>query len=150
MGDLFIVDSENSRIVKLNGFSQIERTFGGLGAGRGRLEKPTRVEIGPNDNVYVVDGKRVVVFDGFGNYLRDLIEEAFSGNILLAGDELGVVVLSGDSMYVFDEENRLWASLSLTTLMNGEHKGIRAMALSRGTLYLLASDGLVTVPNPRH
>ena len=36
LGDLFICDSENSRIVKVNRFTQVERTFGGFSAGNYR------------------------------------------------------------------------------------------------------------------
>ncbi len=71
-GDLFICDTDNSRIIKVNRLNGVTVPFGGFGAGQGRLLHPLRAQVGPKDNVYVLDAPRVVVFDNFGNYLQDL------------------------------------------------------------------------------
>ena len=55
-GGLFISDTENSRIVKVDQTNTVERTFGDFGAGKGRLTMPRMVGLGPKDEVYVLDG----------------------------------------------------------------------------------------------
>ena len=40
LGDLFVCDGENARVVKINRFTKVERAFGGFDAGKGRLLRP--------------------------------------------------------------------------------------------------------------
>ena len=75
-GDLFLCDGENVRILKVNQADQVDRSFGGPGAGKGALSAPTMVEVGPGDFVYVLDEERIVVFDSFGNYVREIGAES--------------------------------------------------------------------------
>ncbi|MER3525311.1 MAG: hypothetical protein C4326_15025 [Ignavibacteria bacterium] len=146
LGDLFICDTENSRVVKVSGLSKVERTFGGFGAGKGRLQKPNQLDIGPNDNVYVQDGRRIVVFDNFGNYVQ-AIEGLFEQDPLVYADEKGLVALDGKRFYMFDENVMPVATVELdTTLVRGTP---RAFALGRGVAFVLTADGITCIPDPR-
>ena len=147
LGDLFICDSENLRILKVNGFSKIEKIFGGFDAGKGRLKKPGQIEIGPSDKVYVQDGNDVIVFDNFGNYIRMLGEGIFSGQIQIYADETGLTVLCDGKLFLFDSDERLIQTAELTLPGN---EMPRAFALSRGTVYFLTSTGLMTTTDPRN
>lgn len=71
-GDLLIVDGENRRIIKINSFGAVERAFGDMAAGEGRLVDPSKIEVDEDDNIYVLDGKRIIQFDPFGSYVRDI------------------------------------------------------------------------------
>jgi len=71
-GDLLIVDGENRRIIKINSFGMVERAFGDMNAGEGRLMDPSKIEVDEDDNIYVLDGRRVLQFDPFGSYVRDI------------------------------------------------------------------------------
>jgi len=98
-GALFIVDGENTRIVKVNTTNSFDRTFGGITSGWGRLVKPVRVRVSDDDIVYVQDGNAIVAFDLFGNYIRKVGEGLFTslrsiavdGSLLYALDSCGVV-----------------------------------------------------------
>ncbi len=149
LGDLFICDSENSRILKITGLSKVERTFGGFDAGKGRLRKPTQLEVGPDDNVYVQDGNRVVVFDSFGNFILNLGEGLFSTDVMIFADDAGIVVFEGTKLFFFDRGNRFVFEVPLATLLTEATPEIRAFVISRGTLYLLTTHGIVTAPDPR-
>ena len=72
LGDLFLCDGENNRVAKVGSSNQVDLTFGGYGAGSGRLTQPVQIDCGPNDDVYVLDPPRIVVFDTFGNYIAEL------------------------------------------------------------------------------
>ena len=106
MGDLYICDGENSRILKVNGLNMVEKEFGGFGGGKGRLQKPTGVEIGPKDFLYILDGGRVVVFDSFGNYVRELCEGLFRNPVSVFADDNSIAVLDDDTLYCFDRNER--------------------------------------------
>ncbi len=147
LGDLFICDSENSRILKVVGLSKVERSFGGFDAGKGRLKKPNQIEIGPNDNVYVQDERRIVEFDNFGNFIREFSEEMFHGAPLLYADENGLGIVSENLLYAFDKDDRLQKTVALDPLL--QEKKVRSLVFSRDTMYLLTDAGIITAPDPR-
>jgi hypothetical protein len=147
LGDLFICDSENGRILKVVGFSRIEKTFGGFDAGRGRLKKPGQIEIGPNDNVYVQDDARVVEFDNFGNFIREFGEEMFQGKPVLYADENGLGIVGKHLLQTFDKDDRPQKTVALDSLLR--EKEVRSFAFHRGTMYVLTDGGIITAPDPR-
>ncbi len=67
MGDLFILDSENSRILKFDLFGSFIQNFGGFDAGIFSLRKPKKIALSANDFVLVLDDSSVIAFDLFGN-----------------------------------------------------------------------------------
>lgn len=69
--ELFIVDDENHRIIKINSFGEPEDYFGDFDWGQGRLQRPLQIEIGAQERIYVSDesANRIVAYDYFGNYL---------------------------------------------------------------------------------
>lgn len=148
LGDLFICDSENTRIVKVNRFSKVERVFGGFDAGKGRLQKPTQVEIGPHDDVYVLDGNRIVVFDTFGNFLHHLGDGIFTSPHCVSADSDCIVVLDSTTVYCFDEADRLASSILLRSLPLSPRTQVQTLALGQTALYLLTSEGLHIAPRP--
>jgi hypothetical protein len=149
LGDLFICDGENSRIVKVNAFSRVERTFGGFGAGKGRLSNPTGLELGPNDNVYVLDGIRVAVFDNFGNYTGDLLEGVLKHPAAIFADQQSVAVLDGGILYCLDAQNRVACTIPLKRMPGLDQTDIRSFRFSQGELYVLTRTGVQHFPDPR-
>ena len=148
LGDLYICDSENSRIVIVDRLTKVERTFGGFDAGLGRLYSPEGLEIGPRDHVYVLDGDRIVVFDSFGNFLHELAKDVFKEPVSLFADNEGIVVLDDDALYCFDQDERPMWTIP-TDSIEGTADGIRSIAFSANQMYLLTTDGLITKPDPR-
>lgn len=89
LGDLYILDSKNKNVVKLNGFSKVERIFGGFEAGDLFLNNPTKIRVAVNQRVYILDESNLKVFDQFGNSLKiiplnglRIIDLAFQGEHL--------------------------------------------------------------------
>jgi len=145
MGELYICDSENGRVVKVDRFNRVERAFGGFGAGKGRLNAPTRIEIGPKDAVYVLDGTRIAVFDAFGNYLRDVLPGLLNGPAALYGDPERLVVVKTDTVYCFDAEERPAGMIPLGARAPAA-QSVRAIAVQGTTLWVLAAGGLFELP----
>lgn len=71
-GDLLVVDGENRRIVNINSTGRVERSFGALNDGAGRLLDPSQIETDDDDNIYVLDGERLLQFDPFGTFVRNI------------------------------------------------------------------------------
>ena len=66
-GDIFILDSENSRIVKFDIFGNFIQNFGGYNYGDYALEKPLQLAVSPHNNIFVIDGDQILIFDQYGN-----------------------------------------------------------------------------------
>lgn len=76
-GEIFLVEQEYNRILKINSFGVPELSFGDHGWGEGYLEAPARIALSSNDLVAVTDPptKRVVILDYFGNYLGTMAHD---------------------------------------------------------------------------
>jgi len=149
LGDLFLCDTENVRVLKVNRFTHVERVFGGFGGGEGRLQEPSQLEVGPNDHVYVLDGERVLVFDTFGNYLSELGMGLFDSPQSLFADERGVVVLSDGTLFCFDSAERFFLRVGIEEILDPAGEELRAVSMGGGHLYLLMSDGVHVLNDPR-
>jgi DNA-binding beta-propeller fold protein YncE len=149
LGELFICDGENNRVIKVNEFSKVERSFGGFDAGEGRLNSPQRIEIGPRDNVFVLDRSRIVVFDLFGNFLYTFGEGLFQKPSVIYADQQGLLVIDGNLLYSFDENGRGGRATEIATFVDGAFSGedVLAMAFAGNALYFLTTSGVMTLPD---
>ena len=66
-GDIFILDSENSRIVKFDIFGNFLQNFGGYDYGNYALQKPIQLAVSMQNNIFVIDGNQIIIFDQYGN-----------------------------------------------------------------------------------
>jgi DNA-binding beta-propeller fold protein YncE len=145
LGDLFVCDGENQRLIRIGRDGTTIRSMGDYTAGKGRLVAPTRVDVGAHDRVYVVDGGRVVVLDLFGNYLHDLPLGA--APVAFWADDEGVLAADARRLYAFDAEERPCAVVDLEPWLG--RRPLLAVAAGRGNLYLLVDGVLLIKPDPR-
>ena len=148
-GALYVCDGENVRIVKFGPQSVYERAFGGLDAGPGRLHAPVQIETGPRDRIYVLDDRRILIYDAFGNYLGRLGEAVLRGPSTIFSDDAGMVVVDGDSTFVFNEEDMLAAAIPSSQLAGLTNETVRSIVAGAGRMYALTRDGVWITPDPR-
>jgi DNA-binding beta-propeller fold protein YncE len=147
LGELFICDGENVRVLKVNSASKVERSIGDYRAGKGRLRQPTQIEIGPRDQILVLDGSRVVIFDTFGTYLGDLLEGVLRSPTVIFADERSAAVLEGATLFCLDEHFRPLITIAVDSLVG--HSTVRGVSFAGTAMYLLTGDGVKAVPDPR-
>jgi DNA-binding beta-propeller fold protein YncE len=147
LGDLFVVDGENQRIVKIGGLSRVELTFGGFDAGRGKLNQPSRIAIGPSDRIYVLDEARILVYDIFGNFLTSLYEGMWKSPTALYADPERVLVVDDSKIFWFGSDEQLIGQLPLGG-EPGSVASVRAIAHHKGKLILLDDHALVVLDDP--
>jgi hypothetical protein len=150
LGDLFICDSENARILKVTRSTQVDRSFGGYDAGKGRLFSPSQLEIGAKDILYVLDGKRIVVYDTFGNYMREFGSGIFNRPSCIFADRDRIIVLDGDILYHFDADERPAPPVSVPELTDGRLTGgdVSSLVFSGSVLYLMTAHGVFLLKLP--
>lgn len=138
-GALYVVDGENTRVVKIGESNSIELTFGGMDGGKGRLSMPGRLRISPDDIAYVRDGGRILVYDIYGNYIR-IVPFADSSRFrtftvyessLFILDSLGVRGITG--------------GVDTTIAVDGFEHAID-IAVSNNNMYFLTPTGIIVQP----
>ncbi len=88
LGDMYILDSENKRIIKFNSFGQFVQNFGGFDAGAFALINPKKLAVSPSNDIYVLDDYRLVIFDQYGNGVRIINLDKDFINLNIVGNEL--------------------------------------------------------------
>lgn len=136
LGELFLIDGENIRIVKVVDNNTFDRAFGGQGSGKGRLQNPSRVRVSITDQVYVQDGNTLKLFDVFGNYIRTIGEGMFSSLRTFTLDRKNVYVLDSCTLRVFDEHGSMEDSTAVTPPLT-EGCDINDIAVQGSTVYFL-------------
>ena len=141
MGDLFILDSENKRIIKSDLFGNFLQNFGGLDAGNFTLNNPTKLAVSNSINTFVLDNSDIIVFDNYGNGLA-IIETELD----LVGLEINFSFLTtnsdGEVYYAnLDNENFELKKINLTAL---DYKPLFVSAiLQKNRLYILTEKEIL-------
>ncbi len=91
-GDIFILDSDNLRILKYDMFGNFVDDIGGIEAGKYTFEEPKSIAISGKGDLFVLDKKKILIFDLFGNGKR-IYDLPFEGeNINIYGN---IVTVNG-------------------------------------------------------
>lgn len=67
IGDLYLLDSDNNRILKINLTGEFQLEIGSNDAGLFTLNNPKSFSIDNEGNLYVLDNNEIKVFDQYGN-----------------------------------------------------------------------------------
>lgn len=140
LGDLYFLDSENKRIMKFDVFGNFITSFGGIDAGKYQLKNPKQLAISSGNNIYIIDGTKIIVFDHFGNGINIIetsleligIRILFDQLIVCTYDEIFLATLkSGDS------------KLTKIELSGNETKNIKSAILFNSKFYVLTSNSIL-------
>ncbi len=138
LGDLFVLDGENLRVIKFNPMNFSERSFGDINAGKGKLQNPIKI-IATTSRVFVGERSRIVVFDYFGNYLGSIgdgVVSQLNGFTLLAN---GILAVSSDTLWWFSLDGAFMKSIPISHLICGERiERIQDIAYSGDRLFILS------------
>ena len=140
LGDLFILDTENKRIIKFDLFGNFIMNFGGFDAGIYALSNPKRFSISNNNFLFVLDGKRIVVFDHYGNGIS-----AFNSEYDLTG-----INIIFNKMTVNTDKRIFYANLNEQFSLNEiileeleENTSIVSSLIFNNKLYVLTPEKII-------
>lgn len=125
IGDLYLSDSENDCLWKLDPqFTFIEK-IGGFESGAGTFNDPQGISIDDEGNLYVTDtgNGRIVVFDLFGNYAKQIGGGELNIPFGVEVGRDGIVYVAntyGDNLAAFDQDGRLLFKFGTTGSRMGE------------------------------
>ncbi|MFC2135422.1 NHL repeat-containing protein [Bacteroidota bacterium] len=109
-GDIYILDSDNQRILKYDLRGELLQEIGNYEAGDFMLTDPKCFAISPDNRLFVADGTLLVIFDQFGMGLNKINLGFEPNNINITFNKLAVTGESrillldfNDSSYLLDE-----------------------------------------------
>jgi DNA-binding beta-propeller fold protein YncE len=105
-GDLYILDSENKRIVKFDLFGNFVLNFGGYDAGIYSLSAPQSIAISNSNSLFVADGKQIVIFDQYGS----------GSGIVRSADDLKNINITNNMLTVCSDSAVYFCNLNLQDL----------------------------------
>jgi hypothetical protein len=117
LGDLFVLDGENLRIVKFTASMRYERSFGDIDDARARLRQPVKILLSPDDRVFVLESDRLLEFDYFGQDLRTIGSGLFRdarGFCFVRG---GMVVVTPETLGWFNERGELLREIRASDIL---------------------------------
>ncbi|MBN1396540.1 MAG: NHL repeat-containing protein [Bacteroidetes bacterium] len=142
LGDLFILDGENLRVLKFNPQNFFISSFGDVEAGKGKLQDPVRLFV-TTSRVLIGERSRIAVFDYFGNYISAVGEGIIAGLAGFALLENGFIAASSDTLLWFSKEGVLQKTVPLSHLITGNNiEGIQDIACVGNQLYILSQKRL--------
>jgi tripartite motif-containing protein 71 len=144
-GDMFLIDGEQMRILKITGGSPAVTEFGGLGALSHPLREPRQIETDSRAYVYVSDSDAglVRVFDVFGTFVRSLGETMQwepTGLGLDAKSQLLVADARSRSIFMFAPDGRPVGTITGAAVPESFWGTPTDCTFHAGTYYILDGD----------
>jgi tripartite motif-containing protein 71 len=145
-GELYISDSENDCIWKLDPqFTSFDK-LGGFESGAGALNDPQGMAVDAQGNLYVADSgnNRIAVFDPFGNYARELSSGELSRPYGVEVGRDGVVYVANtyrDNLVAFDQNGMLLFKFGKTGNGIGEFNKPKDLKIFQGDKIYIADSG---------
>lgn len=145
-GDLFILDSENKRIVKFDLFGNYIQNFGGYDYGKYALNSPVDLAADQNNNIYVVDGKKIVIYDSFGTGMgaMETAEDLISIKIIFNN----MTINSKNNVYYYDLTKGLGQPEKLNVDLTEGAGDIKATLIFNSKLYVLMPKEILVFKRP--
>ncbi len=143
-GELYLLDGENSRILKLDVMGNPQLSFGDFDSGEGVLQEPKRIIIDQYDNILVADPgtQRVMKYDMLGNFLYYYTHQnlKFPSGIITIGDMVLISDLISNKIFVFLNDGSLYKEIGpgLSGGITLQHPVDLAFYIDR--LYILDSE----------
>ncbi|MFA6233179.1 MAG: NHL repeat-containing protein [Bacteroidota bacterium] len=145
---LFILDGENGRVLAVSGFKAVDRVFGDIGSGDGRLQNPVALATDGAKMLYVLESGRVVVFDYFGNFIRQFGRGILSDAKGLAVTADITLVVSPDTLHFFSPAGDHLRSVDrMGMILAGETGQFRDAIYTSPFLLILTTHSCILFPS---
>ncbi len=137
-GELFIVESDGRRILKLTTAQRLEREIGLFSGGAGALSDPRDISITGDGRVFVLDGRRIVEFDTFANYIASISLDSLFVPISISATSNSILVVDPRRIDIYSSGGTKQYEVSASSLIGFERKEeFRDAVATSTTLYIL-------------
>ncbi len=143
-GELFILETDGRRVVKLNPAGQLEREFGSFDAGAGSLAAPHDIAVTQSGKVVVLDAHRAVEFDTYANFLTAVPFDQALAAQSLSVDDRGMIVTDPRRIVRYSFDGRVEFELSPGSVLGLENnEEFRDACVVGARLYILTPKNVL-------
>lgn len=140
-GDLYLIDSENKRAMKFDFSGNFKQDFGGFDAGNFMLSKPKQLAIASNNNIFIIDEDKIIVFDQYGNGIVKINCEVELNGIRILFDQL---TATADKEILYSNLRLPETQLSVLTLLGvDEIPELVSSIMFNNNLYVLSKKSIM-------
>lgn len=145
MGDLYILDSENIRVLKFDLFGNFIQNFGGFDAGVYSLKNPKNLAVNSDNSVLVLDDSVLIVYDQFGNGKAVIHLNTSFSNLTAAANVL--LLTSENSVYIGSFSNSEKPLNQINLIGHESNLKIIDCAIFNEKLYILSPKEIFVFMN---
>ena len=119
LGELFIVEMDGRRIVKLSSRGKYLAEFGTHSTvSAGVLRQPIDIAVSSSNEVFVLDQNRLLVYDTFGNYLKQIaLSDSSVWQSVTSSDQF-IVITSPRLIEIVSSDNTARTSITQSNIIN--------------------------------
>ena len=119
LGELFIVEMDGRRIVKLSSRGKYLAEFGAHSTvSAGVLRQPIDIAVSSSNEVFVLDQNRLLVYDTFGNYLKQIaLSDSSVWQSVTSSDQF-IVITSPRLIEIVSSDNTARTSITQSNIIN--------------------------------
>jgi hypothetical protein len=150
LGNIYVLDSKMSRVVKYDRDGKFTFRFGEKGVGPGEFEDPRAIALDTSGRIYVLDFGKVIIFDEGGSLVKSFNFD-FMGIDIALNDKGNILILGARDkqlFHLYDREGKYLYSFGELVDSPEEFSRIRGASLFRTPLRLWAIRNKIFVMNP--
>lgn len=137
-GDLFVLDGENTRVVKFNAQGGFERSFGDTESPEGRLTNPVDLVVTRDERIFVLEPAKIVEYDYLGNYVDVMRSPLLSGARGFCEANKGLLVVTQNRLLFFDSDRVVAWSVEASDIVSSRPlTPLQDVAVRNNTVVLL-------------
>lgn len=140
-GDIYILDSDNTRIMKFNSEGNFLLEFGNYDSGDFMLSSPTKLALSKDSKIFVIDENNLTVFDQYGMGLLKLSSNVEPENINITFNNL--IVNTSDSLFYLNLQSPNSKFVNITPNDIDEDIQIIEGILFNRNLYILTETNIL-------
>lgn len=141
LGDVYILDSENTRILKFDLFGNFIQKIGGYDYGSFSLSNPKQLAVSMQNEIYVIDGNYIYIYDNYGTGLNEIEtpEEMLSIRIIFQW----LTVNSEESIYLSNLNSKEQKLIKINLTGFDEDIKIVSSLIFNSKLYVLTTNAIL-------
>jgi len=139
-GDLYITDSDNKQILRFNSNWDFVNSFGSYEYGKYGAVNPAKLAIDNESVVYLLDEKRIIEYDQFGNGAAIVNLEEKPNNLSIMND---IIVLAYNKYIMYAQINNMQKGiLEWSKIIFDLDKPISDAIICGGHAYILTEESI--------
>jgi len=150
LGNIYILDVKMNRVVKYDHDGRFILRFGEQGVGPGEFEDPRAIALDSTGRVYVLDFRKVIIFDEGGRFIESFSFD-FMGVDIALNDKGNLLILGARDnqlINVYNREGKHLNSFGNQLSIPEEFSKLKGAGLFRTPLRLWAYGNKIFVMNP--